>query len=164
MKRTIAVLLVLTCLLAGSAFCSTQVYFSPDGGCTEAIVSQINKAMSSLDIAMYSLSSRPIASAIIAAKNKGVVVKILLDKGQAKAGYTSARYLAGNGIDIRYDQGSGLMHNKFAMIDRKVLITGSFNWTAAAEKKNRENLLVMDDQTVIQMYIDEFEKLWERGR
>jgi phosphatidylserine/phosphatidylglycerophosphate/cardiolipin synthase-like enzyme len=56
------------------------------------------------------------------------------------------------------------MHNKFAVIDNKVLITGSFNWTATAQEKNQENLLIIKDTSLIKDFSARFEMLWEKGR
>ena len=59
--------------------------------------------------------------------------------------------------------GSGLMHNKFAIIDGKILLTGSFNWTLAADQKNEENLLIIEDRKVIKAYQKRFEYLYRRS-
>lgn len=151
---------MLTLFAVSIASASVEVYFSPKGGCTDAIVKQISKAVSTIDIAMYSFSSRPISSELLKAKDKGVKVRMLFDKGQQTQQYSGSRYLAKNGVSVKYDMGSGLMHNKFAVIDGKILVTGSFNWTQSAERKNRENLLILDDTALIKKYQAEFEKVW----
>ncbi|KAJ1096606.1 hypothetical protein NDU88_001741 [Pleurodeles waltl] len=65
------------------------------------------------------------------------------------------------GIIVRHDQDTGYMHHKFAVVDKKILITGSLNWTSQAIQGNKENILVVDDTVIVQAFIDEFEKLWE---
>jgi phosphatidylserine/phosphatidylglycerophosphate/cardiolipin synthase-like enzyme len=52
------------------------------------------------------------------------------------------------------------MHHKFAIIDNRLLLTGSYNWTFAANNKNEENLMVIDDPEIIIRYQNQFEKLW----
>ena len=52
------------------------------------------------------------------------------------------------------------MHNKFAVIDNKVLITGSFNWTSQAVNANQENIAVIENSHLVKLYNQEFEKLW----
>jgi competence ComEA-like helix-hairpin-helix protein len=52
------------------------------------------------------------------------------------------------------------MHNKFAVIDNKMVITGSYNWTASAGERNNENLLVIDDKNIIKEYQNQFNILW----
>jgi len=142
----------------------TSVYFSPNGGCQQAIIQEISKAQKTIDIAMYYLTSREIAQELVKAKEKGVAIRVFLDQSQETSKYSKSRYLAKRGIEIRFYVGSGLMHNKFAIIDNKVLITGSFNWTATAENENQENLLIIRDKDLIKDYSKRFEILWEKGR
>lgn len=65
------------------------------------------------------------------------------------------------GIQVRHDQESGYMHHKFAIIDKKVLITGSLNWTTQAIQNNRENVLIVEDKDCVNIFLAEFEKIWE---
>ncbi len=150
---------VSTCLAAG-----IEVYFSPNGGCQEAVVSEIRKASQSIDIAMYYLSAREIAQALVKARERNVKIRIVLDEGQEIESASKAGYLVKRGFDIRYHLGFGLMHNKFALFDGQALITGSFNWTRTAEEKNEENLLVIRDPDVIKPYQNRFEYLWQNSR
>ncbi len=59
--------------------------------------------------------------------------------------------------------GSGLMHTTFAVIDGGEVLTGSFNWTASAEKRNEENLLVATDKELSEKYSDRFNHLWSES-
>jgi cardiolipin hydrolase len=71
-------------------------------------------------------------------------------------------YLAQQGIECTMDKNiNSHMHNKFAIIDELVLVTGSFNWTDNAVKSNKENLVIMDNKKFILDYQNEFNKLWE---
>ena len=168
MRKTqlIAVYLIVISLLTISfVFAeSTQVLFSPNGGCQEAIVLELSKAEKTIDIAMYYLTSREIVQELVKAKEKGVAIRVFLDQSQENSQYAKSRYLAKRGIEIRFYVGAGLMHNKFAIIDNKVLITGSFNWTATAQEKNQENLLIIKDSSLIKDFSARFEMLWEKGR
>ena len=74
---------------------------------------------------------------------KNVQVRIVLDQGQEIEPASKSGYLIKHGFEIRYHLGFGLMHNKFAIIDGKSLVTGSFNWTLTAEERNEENLLII---------------------
>ena len=143
---------------------NSKVLFSPNGGCQEAIVLEISKAKKTIDVAMYYLTTREIAQELVKAKEKGVAIRIFLDQSQEHASYSKSRYLMKRGIEVRFYVGSGLMHNKFAIIDNKTLITGSFNWTATADRENQENLLIMTDKDLIKQYSDRFELLWKSGR
>lgn len=138
----------------------TKVYFSPNGGCQDAVVSEISKAQKTIDIAMYELTNRQISQELIKAKEKRVGIRVFLDQDEGNGRYSKARYLTDNGIDVRFYAGPGLMHNKFAVIDNRVLVTGSFNWTAAAERENQENLLTITDENAVKKYAQRFEMLW----
>jgi phosphatidylserine/phosphatidylglycerophosphate/cardiolipin synthase-like enzyme len=146
------------------AYADTQVYFSPNGGCQNTVIAEIGKAQKTIDIAMYYLTSREIAQELVKAKDRKVAVQIVLDKSQETQNYSKSRYLIKRGFEVKYHTGPGLMHNKFAIIDGKVLITGSFNWTPTADQKNEENLLIMTDKDLIKKYADRFEYLWKMSR
>ena len=139
-----------------------KVYFSPNGGCQETVIQEISKAQKTIDIAMYNLTTRKISQELVNAKARGVQIRIFLDQGEGNGKYSKGRYLMDKGVDVRFYAGTGLMHNKFAVIDNKVLITGSFNWTASAERDNQENLLIITDENVIKQYAQRFEMLWRQ--
>ncbi|RUM90527.1 MAG: phospholipase D family protein, partial [Thermovibrio sp.] len=117
-----------------------------------------------IDIAIYSFTSRRIAKALIDARNRGVRVRVIIDEGNGKSRFCVGPFLESAGIEVRYKRGSGggLMHNKYAIYDGKVLSTGSFNWTGSAERRNDENLVVIrNDRRLIELYRENFEKLWK---
>ena len=157
-------ILFLLLAIALPIYADEQVYFSPNGGCQDAVIAEISKAQKTIDIAMYYLSSREIAQELVKAKDHNVKVRIVLDKEQETQYYSKSRYLIKRGFEVKYHTGPGLMHNKFAVIDNNVLITGSFNWTSTADQKNEENLLIITDKDLIRKYTDRFEYLWKMGR
>lgn len=165
-KRLIAIWVIAISLIVSSSVFAVpaKVYFSPNGGCQDAIISEISKAQKTIDIAMYYLTSREIAQELVKAKDRKVSIRIVLDQSQEAQTYSKSRYLIKNEIEVRYCICSGLMHNKFAVIDGKILITGSFNWTPTADQKNEENLLIMTDKELIKKYEDRFEYLWQKSR
>ena len=127
---------------------SWSVYFSPRGGCTEAIIKEIDKAKTTVLIQAYSFTSAPIAKALLIAHKKGVKVQVLLDKSQVSPKYSSATFLINQGIPTRIDSAHAIAHNKVMIIDEEIMITGSFNFTKAAEENNAENLLVIRDRNL----------------
>jgi phosphatidylserine/phosphatidylglycerophosphate/cardiolipin synthase-like enzyme len=124
---------------------SIRVYFSPNGGCTEAILKEINQAKTEILLQAYSFTSRPIAQALIRAQKRGVKISAVLDKSNRSHKYSAATFLKNLGISVLIDDQHAIAHNKIMIIDNRVVITGSFNFTAAAENKNAENLLILDD-------------------
>jgi phosphatidylserine/phosphatidylglycerophosphate/cardiolipin synthase-like enzyme len=107
----------------------TQVYFSPNGGCTEAIVKEITNAKSEILVQAYSFTSAPIAKALVDAHKRGVKVEAILDKSQRSEKYTSATFLADSRIPTFIDARHAIAHNKIMIIDQETVITGSFNFT-----------------------------------
>jgi phosphatidylserine/phosphatidylglycerophosphate/cardiolipin synthase-like enzyme len=122
---------------------SATVYHSPKGGCTEAVVAELNRARREILVQAYSFTSKPIAEALIAAKGRGVNVEILLDKSNEQETHTELGHLLEKGMMPHIDAHHAIAHNKIMIVDKKVLITGSFNFTNQAEHENAENLLIL---------------------
>lgn len=120
-----------------------EVYFSPKGGCTDAVVRELGKAQKTVYVQAYSFTSAPIAQALVDAKKRGVDVQVVLDKSQRSEKYSSADFVAHAGIETMIDEQHKIAHNKIMIIDGQTVITGSFNFTKAAEEGNAENLLVI---------------------
>jgi len=145
------------------AHAETKVYFSPKGGCQDAVISEISKAHRSIDVAMYEFTSREIAMALVKAKERDVKVRLSLDPGQIKDHFSKGRYLLFKGLNVKFHMGPGIMHDKFAVIDDRVVMTGSYNWTGSADKKNAENLLIINDKDTARQYSKEFKHLWSQS-
>ena len=120
-------------------------YFSPNGGCTQAVVDQLNGAKQQVLVQAYSFTSTPIARALVDAKRRGVDVEVILDKSQRSERYSSATFLANEGVPTYIDHAHKIAHNKVMVIDGQTVITGSFNFTKSAEEGNAENLLVINN-------------------
>lgn len=134
------------------------VCFSPQGGCTDTIVKELNNAKSEILVQAYSFTSALIAKALANAHNRGVNVQVILDKSQKKERYTSATFLSNANIPTFIDDRHAIAHNKIMIIDNKTVITGSFNFTKAAEEKNAENLLVINSTELVKIYIDNWNR------
>lgn len=113
---------------------------------------------------IYSFTSNDIAEALIQAHRKGIDVKIVMDDQQASIRGSEYERLVGAGIPTRLDNRAGLMHHKVAIIDGVIVLTGSYNYTAAAENDNDENLILIRDEKVAKMYLEEFLRVWELGK
>ena len=139
-----------------------QVYFSPHGGCQDAIVSIIDEAESTIDCAIYTFTSRDIAQALVRAHQRGVEIRIIADRTQAADGYSKKRYLVNKEISLRVHTGEGIMHNKFMIVDSTIVLTGSYNWTASANHRNYENILIINSPALAMNYEKEFGILWKK--
>ena len=129
-----------------------QVFFSPTGGCTKAVVENLKKATNTVLVQAYSFTSGPIAKALVDAEKRGVKVQVILDKSQRTEKYSSADFVQHAGIPTYIDAKHAIAHNKIMIIDGKTVLTGSFNFTKAAEENNAENLLVIQDPTLAFKY------------
>ena len=127
--------------------------FSPGGGCTNLVVKEIDGARRDIRVMAYDFTSVPIAGALARAKRRGVDVEIVFDSQNAGNSYSRVNFLRGNGIPIFIDTHVELMHDKVMIIDSKTVITGSFNWTKAAEFYNAENLLVVRSRQLAGLYL-----------
>jgi phosphatidylserine/phosphatidylglycerophosphate/cardiolipin synthase-like enzyme len=113
-----------------------SVFFSPGGGCADAIVAQLQAARKSIDVQAHPLISTPIAAALKQAHDRGVNVRTVLDKDAAGAKHSAATYLTNAGIPTWLDGEHAIAHNKVIIIDGATVITGSFNFTKTAEERN----------------------------
>jgi phosphatidylserine/phosphatidylglycerophosphate/cardiolipin synthase-like enzyme len=135
-----------------------NICFSPNDECTEAIIKEIELAKTEILVQAYSFTSAPIAKALVGAHKKGVKVQAILDKSQRSAKYSSATFLANAKIPTFIDARHAIAHNKIMIIDREVVITGSFNFTKAAEEKNAENLLIISSKEMAVLYLENWQK------
>jgi phosphatidylserine/phosphatidylglycerophosphate/cardiolipin synthase-like enzyme len=140
-----------------------RVFFSPRGGCTGAIVEQLGNSKTNVFVQAYSFTSAPIAKALVDASKRGVKVAVILDKSQQTEKYSSATFLANNGIAPLIDARHAIAHNKIMIIDNHIVITGSFNFTAGAEEKNAENLLVIDNPELAGKYLGNWQNHWKHS-
>jgi len=137
---------------------SYTVCFTPGGNCTNKIVQEINAAVNSVYVQSYSFTSRPIAKALTIAKQRGIHVEIIFDKSVPKQKFNSAAYFAKHGITVWIDKRPAIAHNKVMIIDQTRVITGSFNFTRAAQERNAENLLIIDDTNLAKKYLQNWQK------
>jgi len=137
-----------------------QAHFSPGGRPTEAICATLLAAQTSIHVQAYSFTSAPIAEALRAAHRRGVTVQVILDKSQATDKYTVATFLKNAGIPVWIDKKHAIAHNKVMIIDKSIVITGSFNFTKSAEERNAENLLIIKSQSLAAEYLVN----WQRCR
>jgi phosphatidylserine/phosphatidylglycerophosphate/cardiolipin synthase-like enzyme len=172
-SRTPGTLALSFCLLLASIISSTavkspasqpaagpadlSVFFSPNGGCTSTIVQQLSAARRDIKVQAYSFTSAEIAKAIADAFERGVKVTVVLDKSQKTEKYTGATYLANHHVPVLIDSKHAIAHNKIIIIDGATVLTGSFNFTKAAEERNAENLLIIRNHPAITAsYLDNF--------
>ena len=141
-----------------------NVCFSPEGQCTNGIVSAIEDAKTSIYVMAYAFTSLQIAQTLVDAYERGIDVKILIDKSQIRNKYSHLQFLSQKGIPVFIDAATGIAHNKTMILDERFVLTGSFNWSKAAHSKNAENILLIDDPSLAQIYKENWERRAEAAK
>jgi len=163
----VVVLMMVSTVVAQT--CSVRCYFvSPDvdGVIETAIIQAINGAKKSLDIALFSFTDDQLGSAVVQAHRRGVSVRVLLSGGQERVLGGEHGKLVNANVAVAVAQGRGYFHHNFAVIDGELVITGSYDWSDAADQHNYENVVFIScpvltaSQTVAEQYTSEFERLW----
>jgi phosphatidylserine/phosphatidylglycerophosphate/cardiolipin synthase-like enzyme len=138
--------------LASEAQSRIAVFFSPGTSCTAAIVRELAGARSTIHVQAYSFTSRSIARALTDAEKRGVKVVAILDASNRTKNYSAADFLIHEGVETYIDSRHAIAHNKVIIIDSTTVVTGSFNFTKAADEKNAENVLVIPDAEIAAKY------------
>lgn len=163
----LAFFLASTIAFAGQlpAGASYEVGFSPRGQSLDVVLKGIASARSSILVAAYSFTSKPIASALLQAHKRGVKVALVADEKDNSKGYSAATFLANQGVPVRLNGNYAIHHHKFMVIDGLHLETGSFNYSAAAVDRNAENVLLLwNVKPLADDYGREWQRLWQEGR
>jgi len=141
--------LTLLLLIALVAAAETSVRFSPKGGCTAAIIAEINAATNAIMMQAYNFTSPSIGDALAAAARRGVKVVALQDNiASHQKNFQGPKLMAAGGA-VLIDKAHKISHNKIIIIDRQTILTGSFNFSENAENSNAENLLVLRDHPAL---------------
>jgi len=141
----------------------SEVLFFPDDDTHSKltrIISYLLTAKSSIDVCVYTITDDRLSNALMDAKKRGVNVRVITDDDQALTLGSDIEKMKEHGIPIRMDNSPSNMHNKFSIIDHKVILNGSFNWTRAASTANRENVVITNEKDLIIAFSTEFERLW----
>jgi len=157
----------------GNAEMIVQACFSPQGRCSVHILREIDQARKELLVAVYAFTHDELANALVRAKRRGVTVQVVIDREfDAGNDRSKGKFFDAQKIPLRrlsglrsptHDKNVGLMHQKFAVIDRRIVFSGSYNWTHSADSSNDENLLLFRDAgPLAEEYRKAFAQLWER--
>lgn len=138
-----------------------EVYFSPDDGVGAHLVDLLREAQISIEIMAFSLTSDSLAEALLNAAGDGVNVRMVIEKDQAGNIGGEAQRLMDAGLDVRLDSNPNRMHHKVIVIDRSVVVTGSYNFSRNAEDFNDENVIILHSRELAADYLVEFNRIFE---
>lgn len=141
-----------------------QTLFTSQGSVAGAIERLLLDARVSVDAALYRITNPHLALALGQAQSRGLRVRLLVDRNKYQETSSTRRLLRENSLPFqaiygRKEKGSKL-HHKFAVLDHKIVLAGSYNWTIDSEEKNFDHLLVLRDPKIVAAYQREFERLW----
>jgi phosphatidylserine/phosphatidylglycerophosphate/cardiolipin synthase-like enzyme len=139
------------------------VCFSRADNCSAIIIKLIDSAQRYVHVAVYSFTLDCIRDALIRARDRGVEVKVVMERDQADEKGSEYESLLRAGVDVRLDGNPYLMHHKFMVIDGKIVVTGSYNWSYGAEERNDENLVVISSPDIAKLYEAEFNRIWRQA-
>lgn len=142
-----------------------ETYFSPDDGVQNRFVELVNSAQQSIYFMAFSFTSDPIGEAVRARATGGVTVAGVMDEEQVKSNIgTEFDPFSQMGLSVYQDGNEGQMHHKVMVIDEKIVIFGSYNFTNSAETRNDENLLVIYNERIAREFISEFQRVYGQSR
>ncbi|HBY08896.1 MAG TPA: phospholipase, partial [Chloroflexi bacterium] len=112
----------------------------------------------------FSFTSDPIAGALLERAAAGVEVAGVFEESQYHAN-TGGEFdrLAAAGLDVRLDGNPNNMHHKVFIIDGKIVVTGSYNFSRSAEERNDENTLIIHNPEIAAQYLVEFERVFQKA-
>jgi phosphatidylserine/phosphatidylglycerophosphate/cardiolipin synthase-like enzyme len=131
-----------------------RVCFTPGDECTDMVVDAIDRARRDVQVQAYSFTSPDIAQALARARRRGVEVAVIVDRSQAgnRSEGRAVDTLLEAGVAVLVDRAHAIAHNKVMVIDGATVVTGSFNFTRAAQERNAENLLLLRDRDLAGRY------------
>jgi phosphatidylserine/phosphatidylglycerophosphate/cardiolipin synthase-like enzyme len=137
-----------------------NVYFSPDNNIERIILERLKKAKQSVYFMAFSFTSDKLADTMITLKKNGIKVSGIIEKIGSNTKDSEYIKLRIEGINVRLDKNKYRMHHKVIIIDEKILITGSYNFSKNANEKNDENIIILNNNEITKLYIEEFFKLF----
>ena len=140
---------------------SVKVFFTPSLNCESQIISYIDNAQETIDAAVYAINNDAIVDSLIRAFKRGVKVRVLTDRVQAGQKSSKVFVLEQSGIPLLRHKHYRIQHDKFAVFDGKKAVTGSYNWTNSASRKNAENCVFFTRKNkTVGEYQERFNVLW----
>ncbi len=138
----------------------TEAFFSPGEAVRAKIMTLVGEARRTVDVCVFTVTDNDLAGSLEAAHRRGVLVRLISDNDKAEDRGSDVGWLESKGVQVRLDRTPFHMHHKFAIFDRKTLLTGSYNWTRGAAEQNEENIITTEDPALVGVFSERFEELW----
>jgi hypothetical protein len=143
-----------------------EIYFSPDDPVLDRIINAIGSARSSIRFMAFSFTEVTIGDALVAKRERapGVTISGIFERTGSETRFSELTKLFCAGMDVRQDGNPFTLHHKVFIIDSRIVITGSFNFSANATRSNDENLVVIEDPVLARLYVEEFDRRFAEAR
>ncbi|HXK19141.1 MAG TPA: phospholipase D-like domain-containing protein [Polyangiaceae bacterium] len=141
---------------------ASRAYFSPGDACLSAVIGELGRARKTADICVFTITDDRITSAILAAQQRGVQVRVISDNDKQDDEGSDIERLGRAGVAVKVDETDAHMHHKFVVFDGATLLNGSYNWTRSAAAHNEENLVVTSEPRLVQTFAQHFAQMWAK--
>jgi phosphatidylserine/phosphatidylglycerophosphate/cardiolipin synthase-like enzyme len=139
-----------------------ESHFTPGDDCPRRIMQLIRAARSTLDICVFTITDDRLATAVLEAQIRGVSIRIITDNEKAFDLGSDVPSFQDAGVPLKVDHTPFHMHHKFAIFDKQILLTGSYNWTRGAANDNHENVIITSERRLVDRFDELFERLWRQ--
>lgn len=144
----------------GGAERVAEAWFTPSRRAIGRLRGLMANCRHRLDVCVFTITHDDLAEELLMAQRRKVAVRILTDDEKSHDLGSDVHRLERAGIEVRMDDSPAHMHNKFVVLDERLLVTGSFNWTRSAATANQESFIVTDEPALVGAHLEEFERLW----
>jgi phosphatidylserine/phosphatidylglycerophosphate/cardiolipin synthase-like enzyme len=139
-------------------------YFAPEDKVAAKIVARLKQAARTIDFMAFSFTDDDIGNTVLERAKGGVKVRGVFENTGSETQYSEYGKMKQAGLDVWQDGNPYLMHHKVFIIDGKTVILGSFNFSQNAEEENDENLIIVDDTTLVAQFEAEFARVYEQAK
>ena len=133
-------------------------YFCPEDECEKHVIESLEKARESVYFMAFSFTSKPILDFLIS-NNGNLDIRGVIEKTQ-NSEWCVFDAMNESGMNVRLDKNPKNMHHKVFIIDRSIVILGSYNPTKSGNERNDENILIIHDKEIADRFVEEFERVW----
>jgi phosphatidylserine/phosphatidylglycerophosphate/cardiolipin synthase-like enzyme len=143
---------------------SVAVYFSPEDGAARYVLGRLSQAQRSIRFMTFSFTSDSVAEVMLQKQAAGLQVQGVFESQNANGTGAEFKRLQSGGVHVLTDGNCYIMHHKVIIIDDRIVMTGSYNFSSNADRYNDENLVIIDDPVVAQQYIQEFDRVYAHAQ
>jgi len=136
------------------------VFTSEDPALEQAIIPVVKSATQSIRFLTFSFTDYPLADAMSQRALNGVDVAGVFERVGSDTDAAELKTLFCRNVSVRHDGNPSFMHHKVIVIDERIVITGSLNFSTNAEESNDENVIIIDNAEIARLYMQEFERVW----